>query len=56
MHQLVATSQAENEALRDLLLEQAPDRAAAMARLNQVGDAVKQLCIPAVCKVSRAMR
>jgi hypothetical protein len=29
-------SQAENEALRDLLLEQAPDKAAAMARLNQV--------------------
>ncbi|KAF5837046.1 hypothetical protein DUNSADRAFT_4926 [Dunaliella salina] len=28
---------AENEALRDLLLEQAPDRGAAMARLNQVG-------------------
>jgi len=27
---------AENEALRDLLLEQAPDKAAAMARLNQV--------------------
>eukprot|EP00983_Pelagomonas_calceolata_P039425 1137180-Pelagomonas_calceolata.AAC.3 len=34
---IMAPAQAENEALRDLLLEQAPDKAAAMARLNQVG-------------------
>jgi len=42
-------AQAENEALRDLLLEQAPDKAAAMARLNQVGSdpfGQQMCCLP----------